>query len=81
MSVISMGRGKKFLFPILNVENMKFPVIVVLDKEFNILGTFEERPNVVHESSNFEDIKLDYYKGRYLIDSANEFIDIINKAK
>ena len=81
MSVISMGRGKKFLFPILNVENMKFPVIVVLDKEFNILGTFEERPNVVHELSNFEDIKLDYYKGRYLIDSANEFIDIINKAK
>lgn len=81
MSVISMSRGKKFLFPILNVENMKFPVIVVLDKEFNILGTFEERPNVVHDVSNFEDIKLDYYKGKYLIDSAYEFIDIMNKAK
>lgn len=81
MSIISMGRGKKFVFPILGVENMKFPLILVLDKEFNILGTFEERPNVVHEVSNFEDIKLDYYKGRYLIDSAYEFIDIMNKAK
>ena len=60
---------------------MKFPLILVLDKEFNILGIFEERPNVVHEVSNFEDIKLDYYKGRYLIDSAYEFIDIMNKAK
>lgn len=81
MSIISMGRGKKFVFPILGVENMKFPLILVLDKEFNILGIFEERPNVVHEVSNFEDIKLDYYKGRYLIDSAYEFIDIMNKAK
>ena len=81
MSIISMGRGKKFVFPILGVENMKFPLILVLDKEFNILGTFEERPNVVHEVSNFQDIKLDYYKGRYLIDSAYEFIDIMNKAK
>lgn len=81
MSVISMGRCKKFIFPILAVENMKFPVILVLDKEFNILGTFEERPKVVRNVSNFEDIKLDYYKGGYLLDSAYEFIDIVNKAK
>ncbi|SCJ06161.1 Uncharacterised protein [uncultured Clostridium sp.] len=81
MSIISMGRCKKFVFPILEVENMKFPVILVLDKEFNVLGIFEERPKVVHEISNFEDIKLDYYKGKYLIDSAYEFIDIMNKAK
>ncbi|MBM6860187.1 thioredoxin family protein, partial [Clostridium saudiense] len=70
MSIISMGRCKKFVFPILGVDNMKFPVILVLDKEFNVLGTFEERPKVVRAVSNFEDIKLDYYKGRYLIDSA-----------
>lgn len=81
MSIISMGRCKKFVFPILGVDNMKFPVILVLDKEFNVLGTFEERPKVVRAVSNFEDIKLDYYKGRYLIDSAYEFIDIMNKAK
>ena len=81
MSIISMGRCKKFLFPILGIENMKFPVILVLDKEFNILGAFEERPKAVHDVSNFDDIKLDYYKGRYLIDSAYEFIDIMNKSK
>ena len=33
MSIISMGRGKKFVFPILGVENMKFPLILVLDKK------------------------------------------------
>ena len=81
MSIISMGRCKKFVFPILGVDNMKFPVVLVLDKEFNVLGTFEGRPKVVRAVSNFEDIKLDYYKGRYLIDSAYEFIDIMNKAK
>lgn len=35
-----MARGKKFLFPILNIdkENFKGPTIVVLDKNFNIIG-------------------------------------------
>ena len=81
MSVISMSRGKKFLSPILDIENMKFPLIVALDKDFNILGTFEERPKVVRKVSNFEDIRLDYYNGRYLIDTAYEFIDILNASK
>lgn len=81
MSIISMGRGKKFLFPILGVENIKFPVIVVMDKDFNILGTFSERPKVVHKVSDFEEIKLDYYKGKYLLDSAYEFLEIMNSYK
>lgn len=81
MSIISMGRGKKFLFPILGVENIKFPVIVVMDKDFNILGTFSERPQVVHKVPDFEEIKLDYYKGKYLLDSAYEFLEIMNSYK
>lgn len=77
MSIITMSRGKKYLAPILGIENAKFPLIVALDKDFNILGTFEERPETVKSAESFEDIKLDYYKGKYLIDSANDIWNII----
>lgn len=78
MSIITMARGKKFLSPILKIEkeNFKGPTIVIMDKDFNIIGFFEERPKTVKEKT-FEDIKLDYYKGKYLLDTANEILDII----
>ena len=81
ISVISMSRGKKFLAPILGVTELKLPTVAVLDKDFNILGTFNERPKTVRAVENFDDIKLDYYKGKYLLDSALDFLEIMNKAK
>ena len=81
MSVITMARGKKFLEPILGIENAKYPLIVVLDKDFNVLGNFQERPEIVKNAESFDDIKLDYYKGKYLINSANDIWNIIKKIK
>ena len=79
MSVITMARGKKFMSPHLNIEkeNFKGPTIAFLDKDFNILGVFEERPQVVKNMPCFDDIKLEYYKGKYLLDTANEFYNIL----
>lgn len=83
ISVITMGRGKKYLSTILDRDKntLKFPLILALDKDFNIIGTFEERPNSVKSVENFDDIKLDYYKGKYLLDTASDFINIINNNK
>ncbi|MEG1310551.1 MAG: thioredoxin family protein [Romboutsia sp.] len=80
ISVISTARGKKFLSPILEIEDFKGPTIVILDANFNILGLFEERPKIVKQAPNFDDIKLEYYKGKYLLDSVNDFLEIIRKA-
>ena len=79
MSVITMARGKKFMSLHLNIEkeNFKGPTIAFLDKDFNILGVFEERPQVVKNMPSFDDIKLEYYKGKYLLDTANEFYNIL----
>ena len=77
MSVITMARGKKYIQPILNIEDAKYPLILVLDNDFNILGDFQERPQVVKNSPCFDDIKLDYYKGKYLLDSAYDIWEII----
>ncbi len=79
MSIITMSRGKKFLKPILNIEDAKFPLIIALDKDFNIFGSFQEHPQIVKDVPSFEDIKLEYYKGKYLLDSANDIWKILNK--
>lgn len=83
ISVITMGRGKKYLSTILDrdKESLKFPLIVALNKDYEILGLFEERPNTVKQISDFEEIKLNYYKGKYLLDTASDIIDIIKTSK
>ena len=81
MSVITMARGKKYLEAILNIKDAKYPLIVVLDKDFNILGNFQERPEIVKNAASFDDIKLDYYKGKYLIDTANDIWNIVKNIK
>ena len=81
MSVITMARGRKFLEPILGIKDAKYPLIVVLDKDFNILGNFQESPEIVKNSPSFDEIKLDYHKGKYLSDSANDIWNIIKKSK
>ena len=60
-------------------ESFKGPSIAVLDKDFNVLGLFEERPQVVRDMPSFDDIKLEYYKGKYLLDTVNDFIKILKK--
>jgi len=74
-----MARGKKFLAPILGIEDFKGPTIAVLDENFNIIGSFEERPSAVKAFDNFDDIKLDYLKGKYILDSVNDFLNIMKK--
>ncbi|MGL6107175.1 thioredoxin family protein [Romboutsia sp.] len=79
ISVITMARGKKFLPPILEIDREKFkgPTVVALDKDFNTLGVFEERPKVVIDMPDFEAIKLDYYKGKYILDTVEDFLHIL----
>lgn len=81
ISVITMARGKKFLAPILGVTEIKGPTIAVLDKDMNVLGLFEERPKSIIAVESFDDIKLDYYKGKYLLDSACDLLEIMKNAK
>lgn len=80
ISVITMGRGKKFMSEALNIEkeNFKGPTIAFLDENYEIIGIFEERPKSVLKFENFEDVKIDYYKGKYLSDTANDYLDILD---
>lgn len=80
LSIITMARGKKYLSSILNIdkENFKGPTVCVLDEKFKLKGIFEERPTIVKFIEDFDSIKVDYYKGQYILDSVNDFIKILN---
>ncbi|MGL6113654.1 thioredoxin family protein [Cetobacterium sp. SF1] len=73
-SIITKGRGEKYLKPILEMEEFKIPLIVPLNEKYEICGEiFKERPEIV-KKLNFEEIKIDYLKGKYL---KNTFEDIL----
>ncbi len=78
ISIITKGRGEKYLKPILGLEQFKVPVIVPLNHNFEICGKlFIETPNEIKKLV-FEDIKMEYLKGKYLRDTVKELVEIIN---
>lgn len=81
ISVISMGRGKKFMSENLGIEkdNFKGPTIAFLDEDFKTIGIFEERPSSVKAFDNFEDVKISYYKGEYILDTVQDYLNLLNK--
>ncbi len=77
ISVITRGRGQKFLSEALGLDEVKIPTVVVLDENYEKMGVFLEQPEVVKSSENYEEIKLDYLKGRYLADTAEDILKMI----
>lgn len=78
ISIITKGRGEKYLKPILGIEEFRVPVIVPLNDNFEICSkVFIERPNKIKKLI-FEDIKMEYLKGKYLKDTIKELVEMIN---
>ncbi|MFI3210953.1 MAG: thioredoxin family protein [Peptostreptococcaceae bacterium] len=78
ISVVTLGRGRKYISKLMNAdkEDFKAPTIAFLDENFELKGMFYERPKKVLES-DFEEIKLDYYKGHYINETINDFCEIL----
>lgn len=81
ISIITMGRGRKFLAEKLEVEVLKVPTIAMFDEKFELLGKFLEQPKIVLEHANPEEIEVGYYKGRYLLDTVNDILEEIECGK
>lgn len=79
MTVITKARGEKFLKPILGIDDFKVPFIVPLSENFEICGeTFMERPKEVKDHI-YENIKMDYLKGKYLNSTVQDLIEMLTK--
>jgi thioredoxin family protein len=79
LSIISMGRGRKFLTPLLNLEEFKIPTMVILDENFNQKGLFLERPKTAKKLEDTAENELFYLKGNFLTDTARELVQSIKK--
>jgi len=77
LSIISMGRGRKYLAPLLNLEEFKIPTMVILDKNFNQIGLFLEQPKSVKRLEKNAKNELSYLKGNFLTDTAIELVQLI----
>lgn len=77
LSIISMGRGRKYLTPLLNLEEFKIPTMVILDENFNQLGLFLEQPKTVKKLEKNAENELFYLKGNFLTDAARELVQLI----
>lgn len=75
--VITKGRGEKFLKPMLELEELKIPLVLILNEEGELLGKFVERPGTVKAHGDFQEIKMEYLKGAYLKDTVKELIEIL----
>ena len=79
ISIITKGRGEKFLKPLLGTNIIKIPTILTLDNNYSLINTFIERPLTIKEHPSFETIKIDYFKGKYALDTATEILSFLDK--
>lgn len=79
ISVITRGRGQKFLSEQLGLQEVKIPTVVILDENFEKIGLFLEQPETVKNVADYEEIKLDYLKGKYISDTVEDIIKLIKK--
>lgn len=74
LSVISLGRGRKYMSDLLGMDKSEFkvPTIVVLDDKFNEIGNFIERPKKAQLLEETPENELFYLKGNFLSDTVEE---------
>lgn len=77
ISIITRGRGQKFLSEPLGMETVKIPTVVILDENFEKIGLFLEQPKIVKNRDDYDEIELDYLKGKYIGDTVDEILGMI----
>ncbi len=75
MRIITHSRGERALRPALGIERVAIPFAVVLDEQFNPVGTFVEYPASV---VNGDETVRDHYKANGELEAAiNDILDLI----
>lgn len=77
MSVVTKGRAERDMQALPGLNNIRIPAVAVLNDQFELIGTFIERPKAVANAEDFQLIKPDYRAGRYLNDSISDILDIL----
>lgn len=79
LSVITKGRAEDDLKERLALDRIPVPVVAVLDDQFQLVGRFVERPQVVIDGGDA--LKPDYRAGQYLESTLTDLLEIIEQAE
>jgi len=77
LSVISKGRAEDEIMEELGLDEILIPVVAVLNSDYEVVGQFIERPDVIADLDDIESVKVDYSEGAYMDATIREIIDHI----
>lgn len=77
LAIISKEMAELQLYKLINLSQIKIPLVAILNKNYQLIGSFTERPKSVTEVENFIKIKDDYLAGNYLENTIGDVLDSI----
>lgn len=83
ISIIDRDENEDFLKKFIKGEKVKIPTFIFFDEDFNVLGTFVERPNIVKEVYKIGDqtavivTMRKYRKGEYTEETLKDILNIL----
>ncbi|WP_339420150.1 MULTISPECIES: thioredoxin family protein [unclassified Pseudomonas] len=80
MSIISKGRGEEDLKERLGLNEILMPVVAVLDFDYQLVGTFVERPNFIVNDEGVDTLG-DYKAGKHLEKTVSDILGVIEIAE
>mgnify|MGYP000659734718 CR=1 FL=1 len=74
-SIISKECAEQHILKYLEFQQIKIPLMLILDSNFKLTQLFVERPLAVNSVGDFDEIKEAYLGGKYLTDTMNEILN------
>ena len=75
MSIMPKVLAEDKMLALLDMKEIKIPAVAILSDDFQLRSLFIERPMVVANHNNFDEIKDSYFAGHYLNDTISEILD------
>ena len=77
LSIINKGQAEEHLLRVLELNEIKIPLVIILNANYQLTGLFVERPSSVKSTENFNQIEDAYFAGNYLDDTVCEIMEKI----
>ena len=72
LSIISKETAKQQLMELMELSQIKIPLVAMLNEQYQLVNSFIERPQTVISVEDFDRIKSDYFAGKYLLATISE---------
>lgn len=74
LAIISKETAEQQLMQRMGLNQIKIPLVAILNEQYQLLDSFIERPQTVVLVNDFDRIESDYFAGKYLLATINEIL-------